>query len=429
MFESQIEIDFVAWLRELSKNVVVRYGRYFETNDGRCEDSDFCTECVQIERWKRKHEGSKFIKISGWDESFESDSLSICHRCGCMIEFTPTNDRVAEDIQYLAEVEEIHPESAWEFHNWMSCLDDYGREELWPQIKPHAERLMQAAGLEIVPDGLIRYVPAQNDWSTYNTAWLSIYQDMADLLDVWMRVTGKGERGFLVDTSARNIHHFQTITCPQDAKTCVQKLLSHVGKDSPRGEFLARIGLTSEADLLNSILIKDGRCNLPTFDVRGRRLKVSPNQFHPDAVVITHAELTLSNNAEEWVYSLYYSDKHWEKTSWSISIDQNTVTSMPAFCDGVRQWLDEILVPAGRDDQWRKSRLEEWDRVREAVSRLFSFNYRNREAQIETLMNAFMPENDSIGKKRSIVVTPEVEEMILGLLEPKAPSGASQDRQ
>lgn len=420
MFESQIEIDFVAWLRELSKDVVVRYGRRFETNDGQCEDSDFCTECVQIERWKRKNKKSKVIKISGWDESFESDSSSICQRCRCMIEFTPTRDLIAEDIAYLAEDEEIHPQSAWEYQNWMSHMDDYDHDKLWPQIKPHAERLMRAAGLEIVPDGLIRYVPAQNDWSSYDTAWLSIYQYFASMLVTWMKLTEKGERGFLVDTSGRNIHSFRTITCPQDAKTCVQKLLSHVGKDSPRGEFLAWMGIESQADMLNPRLIEDGRCELPTFDVRGRKFKVSPNQFHPDAVVITHAELTLSNNAEEWVYRLYYSYNHWEKTSWSTSIHQNTVTSMPAFCDGVRQWLDEILVPAGRDDQWRKSRLEEWDRVREAVKRLFSFVSGKREEQIETLMNAFMPENDSIGQKRSIVLTPEVEEMILGLLEPKA---------
>jgi hypothetical protein len=166
MNETQLEIDFRRWLYALSKDVVVRYGRRFETNDGACDDADFCTECVQKERWKRKHKRSKYIKITGWDEAHETDSTPCCDACGCIIEFTPTQYFINEEIKWLADEDSIDPQSA---EILLRVLRNYARKTEWPKIAPHAERLMIAAGIEILPAGFLRYVPAARDWPQDNT--------------------------------------------------------------------------------------------------------------------------------------------------------------------------------------------------------------------------------------------------------------------
>lgn len=387
---SQLEIDFVNWLRKLSCDVEVRYSRSFETNEGDCDQSLYCTECVQIERWKRKHAKSKFIRISGWDEAETSDSLPFCDRCGCVLECSPTNYFIENDIEWIETADEMDSVSAHSFWNWLSGMGEYNREEHWPQIKPHAERLMRQAGQDVVPDGQVRYVPASpSDWFPHDTIWFAIYQHFAKHLVQWMYRTKKGERGFLVNTTGRNVHHFHGMTKPEEACRCVEQLLQDVGDDSERGEFLASIGLCTAADLDKPILLPDERCTLPTFDVRGRVLKKSPNEFHPEAVVVTHAELYLNRDADEWAYLLYYSDKHWERTSWNVEICQNDVVGLPAFCDAVRQHLDEVLIEAGPDDQWRSHRLKQWDKVYESLGEVFSFSVSDVDAR-EKLTDALM---------------------------------------
>jgi hypothetical protein len=162
-----------------------------------------------------------------------------------------------------------------------------------------------------------------------------------------------------------------------------------VGDDSERGEFLASIGLCTAADLDKPIRLPDDRCTLPTFDVRGRVLEKSPNQFHPDAVVITHAALQLDNDAEFWTYRMFYSDKHWERTSWTVSIGQNCEKTLSEFCDNVRIWMDDVLIEPGSDDKWRSHRLKQWDRVHDALGEVFYFEAGDGELQ-EKLTDALM---------------------------------------
>lgn len=416
MHKTQLEIDFVQFLAELSDGVNVRYRRWFETPSGEIDDNDYCTECAVIERWKRKHEKSRYTRISGWDEAETADSRSYCERCGCMLELSPTAECIASDIQFVSEADELGPETAADLRNWLTGMGDYRREIHWPMIKPHAERLMIAAWREVVPDGFIRYVPAENDWRPSDTIWLSIYQYFARKLVLWMGQQRIGERGYLVDTSGINISHFQVMTKPEDAYKCVQELLEHVGSDCGRGQFLASIGLYSLRTLENPIWIQDERCYLPTFDVRGRRLEKSPNQSHPDAVIVTHAEMWLSNDAEEWSYRLYYSDKHWERTSWSVSIYQNGVKPLQAFCDGVRQWMDEMLVPVGPEDRWRSHWHLMWDKVYAAAGVVFGFDANNFEQQ-EKLADALMTVEGLSCAQKKIPFTNDVAAMVFDLVE------------
>lgn len=418
MFETQLEIDFVAWLRELSKDVEVRYGRYFETNGGDCDDNDYCTECVQIERWRRKHAKSKFIKICGWDEAPTQDGCRHCDRCGCMLEFSPTEYCTEQYIEHIPECEELDDEFAWELWNWMSGMGSFDRDEHWPQIKPHAERLMRAAGRDIIQDGWIRYIPAENHWSPSDTIWFTIYQWFAWKLVLWIDQTGKGERGFLVDTSGRNVQRFEVMTKPEDAHRCVQQLLRHVGQDSERGHFLAELSLWSRRDLENEILIPDGRCSLPSFDVRGRVLAKPPSECLPDAVVVTHAELQLSNNAEEWSYRLYYSDRHWERTSWCVTFWQNDVPTLPGFCDAVKFWMDDLLVEVGPEYRFSMDRYREWDKVRSALKELLFFPCDGTD-RLERMTDAFMESQGGSLTQHRVNVTPEIEETITGWLATK----------
>lgn len=371
--ETQLEIDFRQWLRELSRDVMVRYGRWLEDADGHDAQCDYCTKCVEQEVADRKEKQDPFTEIDGWDEARESDSVPRCDRCGCLIECSPTEELIRCDIEWLEDAEAIDAESAHSIWNWLSGMGSYSREKHWPQIKPHAERLLRAADREVVPDGVIRFVPACEDWYRHDTAWLSIYQVLARLLHRWIDQTKKGERGFLVDTTGRGRHTFQEFTDPDLAQKCVQELFEFVGTEVERGQFLRSIGYAKHEDLVKPMLIPDQRCHLPTFNVRGRVLKKSPNSFHPDAVVVTHAEMQLSSNAEQWRYRMYYDYKHFERSSWCVEICQKKKQAFSEFCEAVTAWQQKLLKPVGPEDQWRAHKLQQWDRLHDALEKVFYF--------------------------------------------------------
>ena len=373
MNETQLEIDFRTWLHELSRDVVVRYGRWLEDPDGNDAQCDYCTECVEQEVADRKAKQDPFTEIDGWNEARESDSVPRCDRCGCLIECSPTEELIKGDIEWLEDAEGIDSESAHSVCNWLSGMGAYSREKHWPRIRPHAERLMRAAEREVVPDGVIRFVPASDDWYRHDTAWLSIYQVLARLLHRWIEKTGKGRRGFLVDTSGTVHSHFQEFTSQDLAQKCVQHLFKFVGSECERGQFLRSIGYANHGDLLTPMLIPDQRCHLPTFDVRGRIFKKSHNSCHPDAVVVTHAKLELSPNAECWRYLMYYDYKHFERSSWCVGIYQKKKQTFREFCEAVTAWQHKLLKPVGPEDRWRADNLKQWDRLHEALGQVFYF--------------------------------------------------------
>lgn len=414
MHQTQLEIDFIAWLRELSADVTARYSRHFENEDGQSESEDYCVECVDAVQEERLASGNEFSIIDGWDDAHEQDSAPHCEKCGCLLEFSPTQYCIDNEIEWLEQALDISADDAEIF---LRVMQNFHRETEWPMIAPHAERLMRAAGREIVPDGFITYTPDATCWFYENdTAWLSIYWHFAKLLVKWMKETREGEHGFLVDTTGINVHSFQSLTSPSQAKKCVENLMDHAGENSKRGKFLASIGIASREDLLKPVRVIDTRCTLPTFDVRGRVFRKSPNRFHPQAVIVTHSEMFLDSYASRWVYRLFYSYTHYERTTWCVDIVQQKNHCMQQFCDMVKHRMSKLLVEVGFNDQFRAERLKQWDLIRASLDRLFRFHH-SSDAILDIMTDAFAGIGREVSMHSKLKVTPAMQRTLMKWIE------------
>jgi len=376
MRQTQLEKDFIHWLRERAKGVERRFGRSFESEDGDMDDDEYCVECIGEVQKERKASKNPCCIIYGWDEAPETDSEPRCEKCGCGLMFSPTSHFIKGNIEWLEETNELDAGGAELLHVWLDGMGDYSRDEMWPMIAAHAKRIMKRAGMTCVPNGWITFTPSdQHDWCRSYSVWLSIYQHFARLLSKWIDTTGKGEQGWLCDTSGINVRSFQVIDSKEKAEKCVRKLLSSAGEDNDRGDFLRSINLWSGQEMDKPIRIKDQRCDWPEFGVRGRQLKVSPNEFHTDAVILTHSSMQLSACGKFWRYEMGYSDNHYEPTSWCVSIsqrDQKEWMSLPVFMDAIVSWKEDILKP---EEETRKYRgyYGDWDAVHDSLRRLFYF--------------------------------------------------------
>lgn len=392
MNKTQLEIDFVKWLREKCRGVESRFGRWLETEDGDANGGDFCTECAEAKQAENIASGDPYVCIDGWDEASESDSQPVCERCGCILECSPTTEMLEREIEYLAEVESIGDAShdAWTFHNMLSGMGAYHRDEYWSSIKPHAERLMAAEGIDVVPDGFITYRHCYDDWYDFDSVWLGIYQWYAEHLRRWKDHTGTGDFAWLCDTSGRNVSELQEFSKRETPKKCIDKLLNSVGSDSNCGLFLASIGLTCRADLEIPIRLPDMRCDWPNFDVRGRVLNHSPNSCHPDAKVLTNAYMQFCSWNCRWSYSAHYDYKHYEHSSWSVEVLQRKGESLPDFTKRIAVDMEAQLIPVGFEDQWRISRLRDWDRLKKSIGTVFSETWfddgENRDIQLTDML-------------------------------------------
>jgi hypothetical protein len=95
-----------------------------------------------------------------------------------------------------------------------------------------------------------------------------------------------------------------------------------------------------------------------------------------------------------------------------VSIYQNGVKPLQAFCDGVRQWMDEILVSAGPGDQWRSHTLKQWDKVFAALDEIFYFEL-GEDRQRESLTDLLMGVDGVVSKKHRIPVTDSVRKTLI----------------
>lgn len=378
---TQRELDFVDWLAELSAGVEWKYLRWFEDDGGGVGDDQFCADCAELERRVRKHKGKKaepYRHLNGWDDAGEEDSQPFCARCGALLHCSPTRYCLEQDIEWLEDATEMDATNAAAIHNWLTGMGDYQREEDWPAIEPHAVRLMLAAGREVIDDGLVRFRPSDvrgSRWYAFDSIWLSIYEYFAGKLKEW--ANGRGVFHFINQTSGIGDHGCAPIGCTKTPHARLRELFEHVGRGTDRQAFLDWLGLKTIGDLDTPIVIPDDRCGWPTFDVRGRRLKrPGPNKSHPEALVVTHADLRLHtwDQRPRWSYNLFYDFNHWDRSSWCVSIEQADGQRLPEFMAAIQLWMEDILEPPARDDRFRSHRLREWDQIRAALGRVFYFS-------------------------------------------------------
>jgi hypothetical protein len=372
MNETQLEKDFIKWLAP--QCVEMRYSRWFTTESGECDEGDYCADCVEAELTERKSAGSQFVVVEGWDEAVTSDRERSCDRCGCLLETSPTREFIKEDISQLAEMvaemvdgEQLDPDLATSIHNWLTGMGDR-HESDWEKVAPHAARLMANDNQQVVPAGFITYTPADaRDWYDHDSVWLGIYQWFAERL-----IAGEYPLEYLVDTSGINRSSLREIADMKEPSKVIKGLLSFVGSTCGRGKFLASLGLERQADLDTPIRMEDRRCDWPTFGVRGRKLIESPNKHHPEAKVLTKAELLFSTDGR-WEYQAYYDYAHYDRSYWCVSFCQDDGESLANFTSRVNADLEAMLEPCDQTEYSRLADLRNWDQIREAISKVFYY--------------------------------------------------------
>lgn len=144
---SDLEKQFLVWLKKRSEKIVWKYLRRLEDSDsGHYLEGDYCTNCVILQADTEIVRKNRSLVVDGWDESHESDSASSCDRCGCLLHHSLTRYGVEEELANLAEARELSPYDAAILHNLLDGIGDYRREEDWTSIEPHAIRLMGSSG-------------------------------------------------------------------------------------------------------------------------------------------------------------------------------------------------------------------------------------------------------------------------------------------
>lgn len=168
--------------------------------------------------------------------------------------------------------------------------------------------------ISIKPSEMMRLESSSYAWQSPES-WL-LYDHFAKRCVDWMD-TRRGRCCYevLIDTSGVGFWYLEKMTRKLAAQRVLAKLFAEVGRDSLRGEFLRFCKIKRWSDLDRPI---EFRCRLPHdfgrhpwFDVRGRRLRDSPNQYHPEAVWVHHGQAKFSVHYRRWYYSLNYSYE-WE---------------------------------------------------------------------------------------------------------------------
>lgn len=141
--------EFREHCETLSKNVPSSYMRWLENDEGDELYELYCVDCVVKESYrqrnlKRRTKGKDggFTRVSGWDDSFEDDSQRFCERCGIILECSLFGYAIAEEIAHLVECDKLEPDVAWTIARFLGGFGCFDETEHWPQIEPHAARLM-----------------------------------------------------------------------------------------------------------------------------------------------------------------------------------------------------------------------------------------------------------------------------------------------
>lgn len=233
-------------------------------------------------------------------------------------------------------------------------------------------------------------------------AWFVLYEQFARRLDEWMP-NGYGCEVLNNTTSVHN-YDLTPLTSRSDARLNLAKLFAHVGNEYQAADFLRHCGIKAWKDLDTPITLKGWQpkrfAAKGWFDVAGRVLKESPNEYHLDAIHIFAAELTFCRHFHRWHFRLGYSYPH-DSSSWRVGIEQRSGEGREHFAKRVDEWMEEILVPEGFWGPQNRNRREwEWGQIRDAVEVLFSNHTRAHAGAL--LAEALLAMKDKGGRSQQI---------------------------
>jgi heterodisulfide reductase subunit C len=144
---TSLELRFIGWLLERSKDVKWAYERWLETPSGECYEGVYCTACAGIQRYVERHNRTGFTRVGGWDDDESSDQPYHCERCDTLLHHCPTEHMIEEETEWLSRAESLSDDDAAILHNLMTCGGEYeyDRGKWWLLVEPHVVRLVEAA--------------------------------------------------------------------------------------------------------------------------------------------------------------------------------------------------------------------------------------------------------------------------------------------
>lgn len=142
--------EFREHCETLSKTVPSSYARWLENEKGDELYELYCVDCAVNESYRQRHlkrrtkgRDGGFTRVSGWNESVEAISQCFCGTCGMLLECSLLENGIKEEIEFLAECDDLEPGVAWTVARFLGGFGCFNEAEHWPQIEPHAARLMR----------------------------------------------------------------------------------------------------------------------------------------------------------------------------------------------------------------------------------------------------------------------------------------------
>ena len=208
---------------------------------------------------------------------------------------------------------------------------------------------------------------AIRDTQYHQQVWFVVYEHFAKLIEA----STPSYYDFLNNTSGQGAGDFHPLYSLDAARRHLVRLFLRVGSDCYYGDFLRSCGIKTWKDLAKPIELRGWQphrfANGGWFDVDSRRLKVSHNESHSEAIWVQEGALKFDGWRSRWSYRLYYSYFQ-DPSSWYISLTQNRRESREHFANRVDAWLADTLEP---DDRWRTTRLRNYARAVAAYRNLF----------------------------------------------------------
>jgi len=131
----------------LLKNVKPKQGHWI--NGGEYDQSEnWCFECgsKKVAKLNKRLKHEKYMLDGGW-ENHESDYPAFCEKCGCLLNYWPTEDCAEDEIEHFEAIEKITNEMSEEDLYSLTVLcqaaQDFDSEELRMRLAKICMKFLQ----------------------------------------------------------------------------------------------------------------------------------------------------------------------------------------------------------------------------------------------------------------------------------------------